>query len=139
MNAHLTAHSQYLQKRIADYHHIVGTLLFPPPPSAPKSDPFTTMYQTSHLFFSGDLNFRLALPSTHRFSAVSSRSELVEALNDDLEREALKEFDELLLERNKGTVFTGFREGEFWRFKCTYKYRLKEVDRYKYAYLHAIG
>lgn len=55
----------------------------------------------------------------------------MEALKDEVQREALKEFDELYVERSKGNVLVGFREGEFWKFKCTYKYKLREVDRYK--------
>ncbi|KAJ8079133.1 hypothetical protein PM082_013421 [Marasmius tenuissimus] len=53
--AHLTAHEHYLQARIADFHHIVGTLLFPPIPGPDTNAP-STLYETSHLFFAGDLN-----------------------------------------------------------------------------------
>lgn len=58
-------------------------------------------------------------------------------LAQDTDRETLKEYDELLQERKKGNVFIGLREGDFWTFKCTYKYRLKEVDRYRYDHLLA--
>lgn len=128
MNAHLTAFEGKLAHRIADYKHIVGTLLFPPldPGSA-----WTSLYSSSHIFFVGDLNFRLAFPSTHPYSGKSGRPALIESLRSDPEREKLKEFDELFVERRKGNVFVGLREGEFWQFKCTYKYLLKEVDRYK--------
>jgi hypothetical protein len=27
----------------------------------------------------------------------------------------------------------GMHEGDFWKFKCTYKYNLNDVDRYKYV------
>lgn len=130
VNAHLSAHSGYLQRRISDYNHIVRTLLFPPAPSS-GSRGYTTLYNTSHLFFLGDLNFRLNIPPSHEFASKSRRPALVEALKDEFQREALKEFDELYVERSKGNVLVGFREGEFWKFKCTYKYKLREVDRYK--------
>jgi len=55
------------------------------------------------------------------------------ALDDENAREELKEFDQLLLEHRKGTVFVGLREGQFWKFKCSYKYLHGEVDRYEYV------
>ena len=30
-------------------------------------------------------------------------------------------------------AFVGFHEGEFWKFKCSYKYKPGEVDRYRYV------
>lgn len=89
------------------------------------------MYSTSHLFFLGDLNFRLSLPTTHALSGPNKRPELAAALDSSSGREGLKEYDQLLMERRRNNVFQGFREGEFWRFKCTYKYSLGEVDRYR--------
>ncbi|KAI0333492.1 DNase I-like protein [Cubamyces sp. BRFM 1775] len=128
--AHLTAHAPKLAHRIADYHHIVGSLLFPPLPSSDSRAP-TTMFATSHLFFFGDLNFRLALPPGHAFAPRAELPRLVDALATEDGRAALKEHDQLLVERDvKGTVFHGMREGEFWRFKCSYKYRLGKVDEY---------
>ena len=90
------------------------------------------MFATSHLFFFGDLNFRLALPSSHALAAPDQLANLAEALSHDDGRASLKEYDQLVNERDvKGTIFHGFREGEFWRFKCSYKYRLGEVDHYE--------
>jgi len=128
VNAHLNAFEGKLARRIADYKQIVSTLLFPP--TGPRNA-WTSLYSSSHLFFVGDLNFRLAIPPTHPYSGKSGRPALIESLRSDLEREKLKEFDELLTERRSGNVFVGLREGEFWQFKCTYKYMLKEVDKYK--------
>ncbi|KAF9246165.1 Endonuclease/exonuclease/phosphatase [Melanogaster broomeanus] len=125
--AHLTAHESYLAHRIADYHHIVRTLLFPP--SVP-SEPPTTMYATSHLFFLGDLNFRITIPPSHPLVTASPSEEVLSMLRDETTREALKEYDQLLNERRKERVFIGLREGPFWMFKCTYKYKLGEVDKY---------
>ena len=64
MCAHLTAHSHKLARRLADYDHIVRSLLFAPTPGAPRGAR-STMYDSSHLFFFGDLNFRLDLPPAH--------------------------------------------------------------------------
>ncbi|KAH9945900.1 Endonuclease/exonuclease/phosphatase [Epithele typhae] len=129
--AHLTAHAHLNARRVQDYHHIARTLLFPPLPGSPPHSAPTTMFASSHLFFFGDLNFRLELPSTHTLAAPERLPALSEALSHDEGRMPLKEFDQLVIERDvKRTIFHGFREGEFWRFKCSYKYRLGEVDQY---------
>lgn len=139
MCAHLTAHAPKLANRIDDYNHIVGSLLFPPLPASESSAP-TTMFSTSHLFFFGDLNFRLALPPTHAFAAREQLPALAQALATEDGRVALKEYDQLVVERDvKGTVFQGFREGEFWHFKCSYKYRLGKVDEYEYVCSRALS
>lgn len=125
MCAHLTAHAHKLAQRVADYHHIVGTLLFPPVSEESKEP--TTIYSTSHLFFFGDLNFRIALPSSETF-------DLERSLSTDVERKKLAEFDQLVFERDiKRSSFYALREGEFWRFKCSYKYRIGAVDHYEYV------
>ncbi|KDQ61040.1 hypothetical protein JAAARDRAFT_124747 [Jaapia argillacea MUCL 33604] len=129
VNAHLTAHERFLRKRIQDYSYIAKTLLFTPLPGSPSSSP-STMYSTSHLFFFGDLNFRLALPRSHPLAGSNNRGDLAAALNNEENREGLKEFDQLTIERRMKSVFVGLREGEFWKFKCTYKYKLGEVDKY---------
>ncbi|KAI9466179.1 inositol polyphosphate phosphatase [Lactarius psammicola] len=129
--AHLTAHANKLAARIADYHHIVGSLLFSPVPGSPSGEP-TTMYSTSHLFFLGDLNFRLELPQTNPYAGRANFERIEAALDTQSGREELKEFDQLLQERRKGTVFQGFREGEFWSFKCSYKFKTGEVDKFSH-------
>lgn len=88
------------------------------------------MYSTSHLFFLGDLNFRVALPDDHPLFRNPS-AHVLEALREQDTRETLKEFDQLLVERRKRSIFVGLREGEFWQFKCSYKYRLNAVDHYE--------
>lgn len=129
MCAHLTAYENRLAQRLADYRHIVGTLLFPP--VSPNSNIPSTIYSTSHLFFLGDLNFRVDIPATH---PLSSPEEIKQALDDENAREELKEFDQLLVEHRKGTTFVGLHEGEFWKFKCSYKYLHGEVDKYRYVH-----
>lgn len=93
------------------------------------------MYSSSHLFFFGDLNFRLGIPPDHPLAQCKSPVDAARILDDEGLRESLKDEDQLLVERDqKGSAFVGFREGEFWKFKCSYKYKLGEVDRYEYAY-----
>ncbi|KAF8506357.1 inositol polyphosphate phosphatase [Hysterangium stoloniferum] len=125
VNAHLTAHAHNLRQRIKDWNHISTSLLFPSPANPKKS---TTIYASSHLFFLGDLNFRLDIPTAHPL-----RSDLVR-LNQHLStgegRAELKEYDQLLIERRKGTIFQGMSEAEFWQFKCSYKFKIGTVDQY---------
>lgn len=132
VNCHLTAFEHKLQQRIADYKHIVGTLLFPPV-SAESSKP-STLYETSHLFLLGDLNFRLALPETHPLHIKQKTPEFSQVIESERSREELKEFDQLTIEKRKGNIFVGLREGDFWKFKCSYKYKLGEVDKYRYVF-----
>ena len=122
--AHLAAHERKLAHRLADYNHIVGSLVFPPPPTYPSSSGKpsttpTTIYDTSHLFFFGDLNFRLDLPVTHPLHGSDNYHELISALDSESKREELKEYDQLRVELKKGTTFVGLREGEFWKFKVS--------------------
>ena len=117
-----------LQQRIADYKHIVGSLLFPPVPGAKAS---STLYETSHLFLLGDLNFRIVLPKTHPLYDKEKTAEFSRAIESEKSREELKEFDQLMIEKRKGNIFIGLREGDFWKFKCSYKYELGEVDKYR--------
>ncbi|THH14853.1 hypothetical protein EW146_g5539 [Bondarzewia mesenterica] len=124
------AHEPNLAQRIADYHHIVGSLLFLPLADSSASSPPTTIYSTSHLFFLGDLNFRLSLPPFHALAGINQRDNLLSALSTNEGREELKEFDQLLIEHRKNTILQGLREGEFWRFQCSYKYNIGDVDRY---------
>jgi hypothetical protein len=91
------------------------------------------MYATSHLFFLGDLNFRVAIPPSHPLRTASCGEEALSMLTDETTRDTLKEYDQLINERRNGRVFVGLREGPFWTFKCTYKYVLGEIDKYKYA------
>ncbi|KXN92200.1 Type II inositol 1,4,5-trisphosphate 5-phosphatase [Leucoagaricus sp. SymC.cos] len=127
VNAHLTPYDHKVAQRNADYAWIVRSLLFPP--VEPGGGP-STIFGTSHLFFLGDLNYRLELPTTHPKYAISRLPEFSEALSSEKLREDLKEYDQLTVEKRKGNVFVGLHEGEFWKFKCSYKYQLGQVDKY---------
>ncbi|KII88319.1 hypothetical protein PLICRDRAFT_161272 [Plicaturopsis crispa FD-325 SS-3] len=130
--AHLAAHEHKLARRIADYNHIVASLLFPPLPSSASKAP-STIYETSHLFVLGDLNFRLVIPPLHVLADGIKEHGYAKILESEANREQLKECDQLIVERRKGTTLQVLREGEFWKFKCTYKYKLGEVDKYSAA------
>ncbi|EAU88747.2 skeletal muscle/kidney enriched inositol 5-phosphatase [Coprinopsis cinerea okayama7 len=129
VNCHLTPHDHKLQHRLNDYKHIVSTLLFKP--ISPSSHVPSTLYDTSHLFVFGDMNFRLDTPvSTSIVSPKKDFAAFEESLDKPTFREEVKEYDQLLVEKRKGNVFVGLREGEFWKFKCSYKYKIGETDRY---------
>ncbi|KAF8201796.1 inositol polyphosphate phosphatase [Pholiota molesta] len=128
VNCHLTPFDNKLKQRLADYRHIVERLLFSP--ISPDSKVPSTLYETSHLFLFGDLNFRLDLPKDHGLYHKRFSQDFSQAIDSEQVREELKEFDQLTVERRKGTVFVGLHEGEFWKFKCSYKYKIGEVDKY---------
>lgn len=129
MNCHLTPYDHKVKQRVADYKHIVSTLLFRPLDSASQTP--STLYDTSHLFVFGDMNFRIDLPGSHPLSALVKAPQFSEAISSESSREELKEFDQMTIEKNKGNVFVGLHEGEFWKFKCSYKYKVGEVDQYR--------
>ncbi len=129
VNAHLTPFDHQVARRNADHEYIVRTLRCPPTLLGNK-DP-STIFETSHLFVFGDLNYRLELPKMHPTYAIIRLPEFSEALASDKLREELKEYDQLTMEKRKGNVCAGLREGEFWKFKCSYKYVLGETDKYR--------
>jgi len=123
VNAHLTAHKPHLQTRLNNYDYIASTLLFP---SNSSSAQLNSMYDSTHLFFFGDLNFRVVSPK------------LEAAESSDLQRTSSpihhKELDQLTIERNKPPpqkrAITYLREGRFWDFPATYKFELGSVGKY---------
>lgn len=124
MTVHLTAHPQYHEKRIENYKHIVRTLLFPPPASAPGT-PSTTIYATSHLFFFGDMNFRLRKEEPQGEEWIRARLDTPSGL------EELSALDELSREMRGGRVCQGLREGDFKAFRPTYKHIVGTEKMYR--------
>ncbi|KDQ17928.1 hypothetical protein BOTBODRAFT_63676 [Botryobasidium botryosum FD-172 SS1] len=119
--AHLAAHTHNTQRRIQDFTNIVSNLVFPP---TPVSTSWTTIYNTSHLFFFGDLNFRLSLPPS------ITREVVLDKMGTLAGREEAKQWDELSLKRKEGVVLAGMNEGEFWKFPCSYKFIVGEENAY---------
>ncbi|KZO97869.1 inositol polyphosphate phosphatase [Calocera viscosa TUFC12733] len=115
VTAHLAAHTYNLSQRLRDFQTIVSQLLFSPVDgtTAPSQ-----IYATSHLFLFGDLNFRL-----------SQAPESSQLLSQD-GREQLREYDQLYMAKEAGRTLHGLQEGEFWRFRPTYKYVLGSEDQY---------
>ncbi|KZT56412.1 skeletal muscle/kidney enriched inositol 5-phosphatase [Calocera cornea HHB12733] len=115
VTAHLAAHTYALPQRLRDFQTIVSQLLFDPldVTSGPSQ-----IYATSHLFLFGDLNFRL-----------SQAPETSQLMSQD-GREQLKEYDQLYMAKEAGRTLHGLHEGEFWKFRPTYKYILGSEDQY---------
>jgi hypothetical protein len=131
VNAHLTPHQPNLEKRIADYKHIVQTLLFSPNDVTfkRKYDHYSNIYDTTHLFFFGDLNFRIDPPTG------MTRGDLEAKIRTHEGREGLRQRDQLSIARAEGTALTSLREGDFWKFQCTYKYEHGQVDQYQWVFI----
>jgi len=132
----LTAFDHKLKQRLADYKYITESLLFKP--TSQDSTLSSNILDTSHLFVLGDFNFRLEIPKTHPLHEKRFTGEFSQAIDSEKTREELKEFDQLTIEKRKGNVFVGLHEGDFWKFKCSYKYKLGEVDKYRLVFVQTL-
>lgn len=83
------------------------------------------------MFFFGDMNFRLDLPASHPLYETAKQGGFADAIASESVRKDLVEYDQLTREMKKGTIFVGLHEGEFWRFKCSFKYKIGQVDEYR--------
>lgn len=72
----------------------------------------------------------------HRLAALLP-ADLAHALSDESTRRELAEYDELSVERDVNqSAFACLREGEFWRFMCSYKYKLGEIHEFECVASH---
>lgn len=94
----------------------------------------STIYDTTHLFFFGDLNFRLAKAGCdHQENSGLDTTELLH-MNGTLDgRRKLKEHDQLIRAQTDGKALLGLREGEIEQFPVTFKYKIGTIDTYRYA------
>ena len=122
---HLEANDHNIPRRNAQYRTILSSLIFRS--SDPLAQP-AQIFDTSHLFVMGDLNYRLSrIPSTGYPTE--------EKMSDDLialekQRVEMVEMDTLRKEQREGRVFGGLREGDLTRFAPTYKRVVGQVDGY---------
>ena len=122
---HLEAHDRNLRVRNEQYRTILTSLIFPSPD--PLSRP-SQVFETSHLFLMGDLNYRLASLPSEGHPTEGKFSDDVVAL--EKERAEMFELDTLRTEQKAGRVFGGLREGDITRFAPTYKRIVGQVDGY---------
>ncbi|KAH7102297.1 Endonuclease/exonuclease/phosphatase [Auriculariales sp. MPI-PUGE-AT-0066] len=132
VNAHLTAHKPNAKLRALDWERIVSTLLF-----SNTDATLSNIYDSTHLFVHGDLNFRLHIPRNYQADGVflgapGNHDLVVQRLKSDGGRREVAQFDELTLARQNpnSTLLQGLHEGDFVQFKCSYKFVLGEVDQY---------
>lgn len=133
ISAHLAAHDENLATRNANYRQILASLLFTPSSSLDKP---LRVWQTSHLIFLGDLNYRLATPPTGLDKALIDTS--LQLRQGDVaavaylakERERLVALDTLKQQQTQGKAFAFLSEGELTNFAPTYKRIVGQVDGY---------
>lgn len=130
VNAHLTAHAKYYSRRLRDYKHLVKTMLFSP---VSRQGQYSTIYDTTHLFFFGDLNFRLTKPGADHLKDSGLVPTDILHLNDSIAgRRELRQHDQLSRAQREGKTLLGLREGELEQFPLTYKYVIGTLDTYRY-------
>lgn len=130
---HLEAHDKNIARRNTQFQNILSSLLFT------TSDPLTMPYQitdTSHLFFLGDLNYRLTrLPHLPNGEPRENPGDAgvrgtVDTVELEKERADMLELDTLKREQKEGRVFGGLREGRLEAFAPTYKRIVGQVEGY---------
>lgn len=122
---HLEAHEHNIPTRNAQYNKILSSLVFK------STDPLVTPYQifdTSHLFLMGDLNYRLTRLPSSGWPKEAKQSD--DVLSLEKERAEMVDLDTLRMEQREGRVAGGLREGDLSRFAPTYKRIVGKVDGY---------
>ncbi|KAF4525098.1 hypothetical protein B566_EDAN006320 [Ephemera danica] len=105
VNSHLAAHVEEYERRNQDFHDICSRLSFAnflPPKGIKDHD---------HIYWLGDLNYRITDMDPNRVKELVNQNEFAEAL----------ERDQLKLQHEKKIIFDGYLEGAI-SFKPTYKY-----------------
>ena len=116
VNAHLAAGTEKLSRRNKDYRDILSKLQL----GDKKLSVFDPTNQFHHVFFFGDLNYRVQLPVDTVLELIKQRQ-----LND------LFRADQLQHQRARGNVLWGFEESQP-TFVPTYRY--KRGTRAEFAY-----
>jgi len=106
VNSHLAAHQENIKDRNEDVQEVIDNIKLTD--GSDKIKDISTQFE--HVFWCGDLNYRIDL----------SRDEVIEKVNQK-NLEALRLHDQLIEERQKGTVFSNFSEGQIL-FTPTYKF-----------------
>ncbi|KAM3619855.1 uncharacterized protein V6R79_014724 [Siganus canaliculatus] len=126
VNSHLTSGSEKKLRRNQNYTNILRFLNL----GDKKLSPFDITHQFTHLFWLGDLNYRVEFPSTEA-------EYIVTKIKQQQYQELLSK-DQLTLERNEGKVFLHFDEEEI-TFPPTYRFERDTRDKYAYTKAKATG
>uniref|UniRef100_G3NI52 phosphatidylinositol-3,4,5-trisphosphate 5-phosphatase n=1 Tax=Gasterosteus aculeatus aculeatus TaxID=481459 RepID=G3NI52_GASAC len=123
---HLTSGSEKKLRRNQNYTNILRFLNL----GDKKLNPFDITHQFTHLFWLGDLNYRVEFPSTEA-------EYIVTKIKQQQYQELLSK-DQLNMERNDGKVFLHFDEEEI-TFAPTYRFERDTRDKYAYTKAKATG
>ncbi|NXD11934.1 SHIP2 phosphatase, partial [Nothocercus nigrocapillus] len=114
VNCHLASGSEKTHRRNQNYSDILRSLVL----GDKRLSAFDLTLRFTHLFWLGDLNYRLNMDVQDILTRVTKR-----------EFEALLAVDQLNLEREKNKVFLRFSEGDI-SFPPTYRYERGSRDNY---------
>ncbi|CAL8309967.1 unnamed protein product [Lota lota] len=126
INSHLTSGSEKKLRRNQNYINILSILNS----GDKKLNPFDITHRFTHLFWLGDLNYRIELPSTEAENIVSK-------IKQQQYQELLVK-DQLNMERDEGKVFLHFDEEDI-TFPPTYRFERETREKYAYTKAKATG
>ncbi|XP_069473988.1 phosphatidylinositol 3,4,5-trisphosphate 5-phosphatase 1 isoform X3 [Ambystoma mexicanum] len=120
VNSHLTSGSEKKLRRNQNYLNILRFLVL----GDKKLGPFNITHRFTHLFWLGDLNYRVELPT-------SEAENIVQKIRQQQYSELLSQ-DQLTIERRERKVFVFFDEEEI-TFAPTYRFERSTRERYAYT------
>uniref|UniRef100_UPI0037E90BDC phosphatidylinositol 3,4,5-trisphosphate 5-phosphatase 1 n=1 Tax=Semicossyphus pulcher TaxID=241346 RepID=UPI0037E90BDC len=126
VNSHLTSGSEKKLRRNQNYTNILRFLNL----GDKKLNPFDITHRFTHLFWLGDLNYRVEFPSTEA-------EYIVTKIKQQQYQELLSK-DQLSMERDDGKVFLHFDEEEI-TFAPTYRFERDTREKYAYTKAKATG
>ncbi|XP_041913737.1 phosphatidylinositol 3,4,5-trisphosphate 5-phosphatase 1 [Alosa sapidissima] len=126
VNSHLTSGSEKKLRRNQNYTNILRFLNL----GDKKLNPFDITHRFTHLFWLGDLNYRIDLPSTE--------AEAIVAKIKQQQYQELLRSDQLTMERNEAKVFLHYEEEEI-TFAPTYRFERETREKYAYTKAKATG
>ncbi|XP_071011061.1 phosphatidylinositol 3,4,5-trisphosphate 5-phosphatase 1-like isoform X3 [Oncorhynchus clarkii lewisi] len=126
VNSHLTSGSEKKIRRNQNYVSILRFLNL----GDKKLNPFDITHRFTHLFWFGDLNYRIELPSTEAESIVTK-------IKQQQYQELLCR-DQLTIEKGEEKVFLHYDEEEI-TFAPTYRFERDTRERYAYTKAKATG
>ncbi|NWV40901.1 SHIP1 phosphatase, partial [Grantiella picta] len=126
VNSHLTSGSEKKHRRNQNYTNILRFLTL----GDKKLSPFNITHRFTHLFWLGDLNYRVEQPPTEA-------ENIIQKIRQQQYSELLA-FDQLLLEKRDQKVFLQFEEEEI-TFAPTYRFERGTREKYAYTKQKATG
>uniref|UniRef100_A0A2K6FHL3 phosphatidylinositol-3,4,5-trisphosphate 5-phosphatase n=1 Tax=Propithecus coquereli TaxID=379532 RepID=A0A2K6FHL3_PROCO len=126
VNSHLTSGSEKKLRRNQNYMNILRFLAL----GDKKLSPFNITHRFTHLFWLGDLNYRVDLPTWEAETIIQKIKQQQYA--------DLLSHDQLLTERKEQKVFLHFEEEEI-TFAPTYRFERLTRDKYAYTKQKATG